>query len=162
MKLVPQPHARRRLVILPGLCIAALSALSTLSAAPLVGRAIVPQQDSSKSSPPQQAAAPPPSPVQPYDPYHAAKSLEIGTFYMKRGDLEAAIDRFQDAIRLKYDYARPRLLLAEIYEKKREYAEALRYYREYLQVYPHAPDAKHVRGRIGKLEKRLGAASSDS
>jgi len=43
------------------------------------------------------------------------------------------------------------LLLAEAYEKKGDKAEALKYYKEYLQVFPTAPDAKNVRKKIEKL-----------
>ena len=94
---------------------------------------------------------------QTYDPYHAAKSVEIGLYYERKGDLDAAIDRFKDAIRYKPDYAKPRLLLAEIYEKRHDDSDAIQYYTEYLKVLPTAPDAKRVKGRIEKLSKRLNA-----
>src|ERR1700691_4435210 len=70
------------------------------------------------------------------DPFHAKQDVEIGTFYMHKGDLDAALDRFQDAIRLRPNFAKPRLLLAEVYEKKSDKAAAVKYYREYLQVLP--------------------------
>ena len=95
-----------------------------------------------------------------YDPYHAEKDLEVGQFYMKKGDVDAAIDRFQDAIKLKPNFARPRLLLGEAYEKKGDKAQALKYYKEYLQILPKAPDAGKIRKRIEKLSKELGKSSA--
>lgn len=87
----------------------------------------------------------------PYDPLHAAKDVEVGTYYMHKGDISAAIDRFKHAITLREDFAKPRLLLGECYEKKDDPENAIRYYQEYLKVLPRAPDAKKVRERIAKL-----------
>ena len=88
-----------------------------------------------------------------WDPFHAAQDIDVGTFYMHKGDLDAAIGRFEDAIRLRPNFAKPRILLAEVYEKKGDKAEALHYYKEYLQVFPDAPDAKKVQKKIEKLSK---------
>jgi len=89
-----------------------------------------------------------------YNPLPAEQDVDVGTFYMHKGDLDAAIARFQDAIQLKENYAKPRLLLAQIYEKKHDNVNAVKYYKEYLQVYPHAPDAKKVQEKIEKLSGR--------
>jgi len=89
-----------------------------------------------------------------YNPLPAEKDVEVGTYYMHKGDADAAIGRFEDAIQLKADYAKPRMLLAQIYEKKGDKANAAKYYKEYLQVYPHAPDAKKVQAKIEKLTTR--------
>ena len=72
-------------------------------------------------------------------------------FYMHKGDFDAAISRFQDAIRLRSSFAKPRLLLGQAYEKKGDKTTALKYYKEYLQVFPKAPDAKKVQNKIDKL-----------
>jgi tetratricopeptide (TPR) repeat protein len=90
-------------------------------------------------------------PTEKYDPYPAQKDLEVGMFYLHKGNVDAAIDRFKDAIQLRPNFAKPRLLLAEAYEKKGDKAEALKYYKEYLQVFPSAPDSKNVRKKIEKL-----------
>jgi tetratricopeptide (TPR) repeat protein len=88
-----------------------------------------------------------------WDPFHAAQDIDVGTFYMHKGDMDAAIGRFQDAIRLRPNFAKPRILIAEIYEKKGDKSEALHYYKEYLQVFPDAPDAKKVQKKIAELSK---------
>jgi len=88
-----------------------------------------------------------------YDPFPAVHDMDVGTFYLHKGDTDAAIDRFLDAIKLRPNYALPRLLVAEAYEKKGDKASALKYYKEYLQVFPSAPDAKKVQKKIEKLSK---------
>src|ERR1700730_10958609 len=80
-----------------------------------------------------------------WDPFHAQQDVDVGMFYLHKGDVDAAITRFEDAVRLRANFAKPRLLLAEAYEKKGDPSEALRYYKEYLQVLPNAPDAKKIR-----------------
>ncbi len=57
---------------------------------------------------------------------------------MHKGDIDAAISRYKDAIRLRSNFAKPRLLLAEAYEKKHDKVNALKYYKEYLEVFPKA------------------------
>jgi tetratricopeptide (TPR) repeat protein len=79
------------------------------------------------------------------------EDLEVGTFYLHKGDTDAAIPRFEDAIRQKPNLARPRLLLAEAYEKKGDKSTAVKYYKEYLRVFPKAADAKKIQSKIDKL-----------
>jgi tetratricopeptide (TPR) repeat protein len=129
-----------------------------------------PQESSSKKAPPapddDSAPAPkdaprkskpgvlPPEDDPAWDPFHAQQDIDVGMFYLHKGDTDAAISRFEDAIRLRANFAKPRLLLAECYEKKNDPTEALRYYKEYLQVLPNAPDAKKIREKIDKLSKK--------
>lgn len=88
-----------------------------------------------------------------YNPYIAEHDVEVGTYYLHKGDVDAAIGRFEDAIRERPNLAKPRLLLAEAYEKKGDRQQALRYYKEYLQVFPGAPDSKKIRKKIDKLSR---------
>jgi tetratricopeptide (TPR) repeat protein len=89
-----------------------------------------------------------------YNPVQSEKDVEVGLFYMHKGDVDAAIPRFEDAISLRANYAKPRLLLGQAYEKKKDYPTAVKYYKEYLQVFPDAPDAKQVLHTIEKLSKK--------
>jgi tetratricopeptide (TPR) repeat protein len=89
-----------------------------------------------------------------WDPFHAQQDIDVGMFYLHKGDVDAAIARFEDAISRRANFAKPRLLLAECYEKKGDSSEAVRYYKEYLQVLPNAPDAKKVREKIERLSKK--------
>ncbi len=110
-----------------------------------------PQESSSKHVAPGESAVPD-QPAKPdYNPLDSEKDVEVGLFYMHKGDVDAAIPRFEDAIRLRDNYAEPRLLLGEAYEKKHDKANAVKYYKEYLKVYPTAPDAKKIQEKIDKL-----------
>ena len=110
-----------------------------------------PKSDDTPAASPKGAPAPPTVEGTTYDPVTAEQDVEVGQFYMRKGDIDAAIGRFQDAIRLRSNFAKPRLLCAEAFEKKGEKREAVKYYKEYLQVFPHAPDAKKVQSKIEKL-----------
>jgi len=112
-------------------------------------------------APPYTEPAPPPTPAEPtYDPLRADKSVEIGTFYMKRGNYDAAIERFQDATRFQPKLARPYSLLGEAYERKGDVDNALASYRKYLEVYRTAPDREKILKRIEKLESQSGHTPS--
>ena len=86
--------------------------------------------------------------------------MEVGTFYMKKGNYDAAIDRFAEAARYQPTLARPWLLLGETYEKKRDSAHALESYKKYLEVFPGAEDAAKVQKRITALEEKIGQQAS--
>jgi tetratricopeptide (TPR) repeat protein len=81
----------------------------------------------------------------------AEQDMEVASYYIHKGDPDAAIPRLEEAIRLKPKVAKPRLMLAEIYEKKGDAAAAVKCYREYLQVFPSAPDQKKIEKKIEKL-----------
>jgi len=108
--------------------------------------------------PPAVDAAAVPDPAKPppvFDPLGAEKDIEVGNFYFKRGNYDAAIERFHDAARKHAGYAKPYLLLGETYEKKNDAQNALKAYREFLKLYPQSPDRKRVEGRIADLQKKV-------
>jgi tetratricopeptide (TPR) repeat protein len=122
--------------------------------------------------PPTPPAAPqPPAPAKPkkntdsavqsaedqpkWDPLRADKDLEVGKYYMRKGDVDAAIDRFQDATEAKPGYALPFRYLAEAYEKKGKKKPAVKAYQRYLDLYPHAEDADKIRKKIEKLHQEI-------
>jgi tetratricopeptide (TPR) repeat protein len=128
-----------------------------------------PQQQTPPAAPPTPASPAPQKPGQPkaalqpapdpesdpkYDAFHAEQDIEVGMFYLHKGDTDAAILRFEHAAGLRPNYGKPRLLLAEAYEKKHDPDSALKYYKEYLKVYPDAPDAKKIQKKIEKLSSR--------
>src|SRR5882762_7343226 len=128
-----------------------------------------PQPESSSKAPDAPSATPSKSPAkqkkdtatqnasdQPaWDPLRAEKDLEVGQYYMKKGDLDAAIDRFQDATVAKPGYAIPFRFLAEAQEKKGLKKQAIKSYQRYLDLYPHAEDGDKVRKKIDKLYKEV-------
>jgi tetratricopeptide (TPR) repeat protein len=106
----------------------------------------VPNKDSATSSAPDQ-------PI--YDPLRAEKDLEVGQYYMRKGDVDAAIDRFEDAAIAKPGYAVPYRFLGEAQEKKGLKKKAIKSFERYLDLYPHAEDGDKVRKRIDKLRKEV-------
>jgi len=97
------------------------------------------------------------APDQPtWDPLRAEKDLEVGQYYMRKGDLDAAIDRFQDATTAKPGYAVPFKYLGDAQEKKGLKKQAIKSYQHYLDLYPHAEDGDKVRKKIDKLYKEVG------
>jgi tetratricopeptide (TPR) repeat protein len=129
----------------------------------------------SRAQDPPASAPPPPLPTQPqpkpkknvdsavnsapdqpqWDPLRAEKDLEVGKYYMKRGDVDAAIDRFEDATTAKPGFAIPFLYLGEAYEKKGKKKPAVKAYQRYLDLYPHAEDGDKIRKKIEKLNKEI-------
>ena len=90
-----------------------------------------------------------------WDPLRAEKDLEVGQYYMKRGEYDAAIDRFTDAIDAKPGFAVPFKFLGEAQEKKGVKKKAIKSYQRYLDLVPHADDAEKVRKKIEKLQREV-------
>jgi len=121
------------------------------------------QIDPSTPPPPPPAEAPPepPAPAEPvFDPLHAQRNIEIGTFYLKKGNYDAAIDRFMDATRLQPKLAIPWKLLGEAYEKKHDNGGAIDAYKKYLELFPNAEDAAKVQKRVAVLGEKTGQQAS--
>jgi Tfp pilus assembly protein PilF len=134
-----------------GLALLVLMLAASLTAQPKNQNPPAAKSSGESSSTPNGPPAPPAADSGTYDPVSAEEDVEVGTFYMHKGDIDAAIARFQDAIRLRSNFAKPRLLVAEAYEKKGDKVNAVKYYKDYLQVFPRAPDAKKVQSKIDKL-----------
>ena len=90
-----------------------------------------------------------------WDPLRAEKDLQVGQYYMHKGDVDAAIDRFQDATLAKPGYAIPFRFLGEAQEKKRLKKPAIKSYQRYLDLYPKAEDGEKIRKKIEKLYKEV-------
>jgi tetratricopeptide (TPR) repeat protein len=118
-----------------------------------------PGGDSQQQGQPKPADTPP-NPKSPGEiAYEAAKDVEVGKFYMDKGDVDAAIGRFENAVELKSNFADPHFLLGRCYDKKGVRREALRHYEEYLKIAPNGPDAKKSESRVKKLKSEQKSAS---
>jgi tetratricopeptide (TPR) repeat protein len=96
------------------------------------------------------------APDQPtWDPLRAEKDLEVGQYYMHKGDIDAAIDRFQDATLAKPGYAIPFRFLGEAQEKKGLKKQAIKSYQRYLDLFPKANDADKIKKKIEKLYQEV-------
>jgi tetratricopeptide (TPR) repeat protein len=129
------------------------------------------EQQPQPDQPPKPDEAPPPkkpaakknsdnatqsAPDQPtWDPLRAEKDLEVGKYYMRKGDVDAAIDRFQDATTAKPGFAIPFLYLGEAQEKKHLKKQAIKSYQRYLELLPRADDADKIRKKIDQLYKEV-------
>lgn len=134
-----------------------------------------PQQDSRskpQDAPPAAPAKPAPkpnkdsatqnAPDQPaWDPLRAEKDIEVGQHYMRSGNVDAAIDRFQDAIEAKPGYAIPFRYLGEAQEKKGLKKQAIKSYQRYLDLYPSAEDGAKIKKKLEKLWKEIEKEKKD-
>jgi len=123
-------------------------------------RAVQPIDISKPPPPPPEEPAAPPEPV--FDPLHAGRSVEVGTFYLKNGKYDAAIERFVEAAHYEPSLAKPWRLLGEAYEKKGALPSAIESYKKYLEIFPGAEDARKVQKRISLLEEKVERESSKS
>lgn len=150
----------------PHLLLVLIGATGLCAAWPPVFAQDSPKESSSK--PPDQAKPKPntdsatkSAPDQPtWDPLRAEKDIEVGKYYFRKGDIDAAIDRFEDAAEAKPGFAIPFRYLGECYEKKGKKKPAVKAYQRYLDLYPHAEDAEKVRKRIEKLHNEIDKGKS--
>lgn len=84
----------------------------------------------------------------------ANKDVDVGTFYMHKGDYSAAISRFEEAAQLDPRNPKAQLLLAESYEKHGDRTRALAAYRQYLKSFPDSRDDKKIRKKIAELSRK--------
>jgi tetratricopeptide (TPR) repeat protein len=149
------PH--RRSILLTAALVAIFSATPALLFA---------QSSSSKDTPkpkPNTDTATQNAPDQPmWDPLRAERDLQVGEFYMHKGDLDAAIDRFQDAALAKPGYAIPFRFLGEAQEKKGLKRDAIKSYTRYLDLYPHAEDKEKIEKKIEKLRSEVAKSKKKS
>jgi len=113
------------------------------------------QQEPSKPKPNTDSAVQSAADQPKWDPLRAEKDLEVGQYYMRKGDVDAAIDRFLDAAEAKPGYAIPFRYLGEAYEKKGQKKPAVKAYQRYLDLYPHAEDADKIRKKVEKLHREI-------
>lgn len=90
-----------------------------------------------------------------YNPFLAEKNLEVGEFYLKKKNYDAAIERLLESIRHKPNFAKPHRLLGFAFEKKGELDDAILYYEKYLEILPQAEDAKEIRKKVEKLRRKV-------
>jgi tetratricopeptide (TPR) repeat protein len=152
-----------------------LAAVFLPLAAPQARAQDPPQESSSKpASPPNDDMKPKSSakqkkdtatknaPDQPaWDPLRAEKDLEVGQYYMRKGDVDAAIDRFQDATTAKPGYAVPFRFLGEAQEKKGLKKQAIKSYQRYLNLFPHAEDGDKIKKKLERLYKEVEKEKRD-
>jgi Flp pilus assembly protein TadD len=87
-----------------------------------------------------------------WDPHKAAKDIEVGNYYFKRGNYKAAEDRFREALNYKENDAVATFRLAESLEKLGVLDDARAEYESYLKILPHGPEASQAQKALEKLK----------
>jgi tetratricopeptide (TPR) repeat protein len=161
-RLLPQDLSMRRSLLLPVTVLVALGWASTNLGAQSAPPAE--NESSSTSQPPpvlDKSAEDGPG----YYPQGAVKCVEIGRFYMRRGNYRGALSRFEEARDTDPNYAPAYLGLGKVYEKLGLKQKSLDAYRKYLDELPSDKDAMEARGAhraIARLEKELRNPHSSS
>jgi tetratricopeptide (TPR) repeat protein len=104
-------------------------------------------------------------PVRSYASPSALKSVEIGDYYLRRKKFNAALSRFQEALKTDPHYAPAYRELGKVYEGMGQPQKALDAYRKYLDELPSAQDAredKRIHKAIARLEKELPSGGKSS
>lgn len=87
------------------------------------------------------------------DPAQAKKELTVGDFYMRRGSVDAAAKRYEEATKWNPKWPLAYLKLGQSLEKKDDPVRAAQAYRKYLELSPHDKQQKELQKKIDKLEK---------
>jgi tetratricopeptide (TPR) repeat protein len=96
--------------------------------------------------------------LHPFNPHQAAKDIEVGEFYLKRGNYKAAISRFQSALQNKPNDAVATYRLAEALEKDKQLPAATKYYSLYLDIVPTGEYAAGAKEALDRLEQAQQAS----
>jgi tetratricopeptide (TPR) repeat protein len=95
----------------------------------------------------------------PFDPHRAAKDVEVGDFYFKRRNYEAAISRYRSALLYKPNDAVATFSLAEALDKAGHFKEAAKNYQAYLKILPYGPKAKEAHKALERLQAKGSTAA---
>src|SRR5580658_1153395 len=88
----------------------------------------------------------------PWNPYKAAKDVEVGDFYFKRKNYRAAEDRYREALFYKENDAEATFHLAVCLEKLNQPDQASKEYETYLKILPHGAEAEKAQKAIQRLK----------
>lgn len=89
----------------------------------------------------------------PWDPHRAAKDVEVGDFYFKRGNFHAAESRYREALQFKPNDAVATFRLAEALDRQHRVDEAVQSYQAYLKILPSGDYAKQAQEAIERLSQ---------
>ena len=98
---------------------------------------------------PDNPAGPPP---QVNDPVRAKKDADVGSFYLKNGDYQGALLRYQDAMAVDPTNVDAIFGLAETQQMLKKNADAARNYQLYLDIVPNGPKAKQAMKALKTLQ----------
>jgi len=93
----------------------------------------------------------------PWNPMKAMKAIEVGDFYYKKENYQAAVSRYREALEFKPHDAEATFKLAEALVKTGDTAGAIENYRAYLKILPNGPYAKKAHEALDKLKAKPAA-----
>ena len=93
----------------------------------------------------------------PWDPIKAMKAVEVGDFYYKKENYQAATSRYREALEFKPHDAEATFKLAEVLNKTGDTAGAIENYQAYLKILPNGPYAKKAHEALDKLKAKPAA-----
>jgi len=97
--------------------------------------------------------------MKPWSPYKADNDVEVGTFYMKRGNYKAAEARFRDALYWQDNDAVAAYRLATLLEKEKRFDEARHYFESYLKILPQGQYSEDCKKALARLNANEGKKS---
>jgi tetratricopeptide (TPR) repeat protein len=102
-----------------------------------------------------EAAEPDPSVTEAkrWDPHRAAKSIEVGDYYMRRKNYRAAESRYREALEYKPNDAVATFKLGQVMEKQGNLTLARQNYEAYLKMLPAGPLSGDARKGLARIEK---------
>jgi tetratricopeptide (TPR) repeat protein len=92
--------------------------------------------------------------MRPYNPHRADKDVEVGNFYLKRQNYNAAISRYCSALHWMSNDALAMFRLGEALEKAGDLAGARPYYEGYLKILPEGPLASNARKALAEMARQ--------
>jgi Flp pilus assembly protein TadD len=90
----------------------------------------------------------------------AMKDVEVGDFYYKKENYNAAISRYREALDFKPHDAEATFKLAEVLNKTGDTAGATENYQAYLKILPDGPYAKKAHEALSKLKEKMAQNSA--
>jgi tetratricopeptide (TPR) repeat protein len=91
-----------------------------------------------------------------FNPLQAAKELDVGNQYMKKGAYGAAVSRYTEATKWNPALAEAYLRLGEAAEKYKDPKAASEAYAKYLELAPDAKNAVEIKKKLSKKQASTG------
>lgn len=89
------------------------------------------------------------------NPMLSEQNLQIGNFYFKKKNYDAAIQRYRDAVDYQPDSVKAYEALTRAYEKKGEFVNAVKTCHEFIEKNPESPRSPEFRARMAKIESSI-------
>jgi tetratricopeptide (TPR) repeat protein len=88
-----------------------------------------------------------------YNPLLATQNLNVGNFYYKKKNYQAAIQRYLEAIAYQPGFVAAYEALVRTYDKEGTPSKTIQVLKDFISKNPDSPKARDFRARLAKLEK---------